>query len=126
MGRSSPNLEEINDDDEPVVVSDDLPKGKRNESYKEARTRRERAAADREEFNRDIAKIERDTLRGKLVTAKEAKAAAAEVRDAFLAVGKQLWSRADTLLGDMPASEKQRIATAVRQAWEELLGEMSL
>ncbi len=106
------------DDEEPIVIG---------ETFAEARTRREIAGADREEYNRDIAKIERDTLRGKLVTSKEAKAAAAEVRDAFLAVGKQLWGRTDQLLGDsLPASERQRIAQAMQQAWEALLSELSV
>ncbi len=124
MGRTPKHLRMTMEDgdNEPVVIADD-----EGESYQQAHTRREVAAADREEFNRDIAKIERDTLRGKLVTAKEAKSAAAEVRDAFLAVGKQLWSRTDQLLGDtLPASERQRIAQAQAQAWEALLSELSL
>ena len=106
-------------DDEPLVVMG-------AESFTQARTRREIAAADREEYNRDIAKIDRDERRGKLVTAKEAKAAAAEVRDAFMAIGKQLWSRTDPLLGDMPASEKQRIAQAQAQAWAALVTGLSV
>lgn len=102
------------EDDEPVVVLG-------TETFTQARTRREIAAADREEYNRDIAKIERDERRGKLVTKREAIAAAAEVRDAFLALGKQLWPKTDSLLGDLPASEKQRIASALDRAWQELL-----
>ncbi len=120
MGRTPKNMRVDMGDDEPIVVEG-------TETYGQAHTRREVAAADREEFNRDIAKIERDTLRGKLVTSKEAKAAAAEVRDAFLAIGKQLWGRTDQLLGDsLPASERQRIAQAMAQAWDALLSELSV
>ncbi len=124
MGRTPKHMRiamEQPGDGEPVVIVD-----ANGEDYGQAHTRREVAAADREEFNRDIAKIERDKLRGTLVTTKEAKAAAAEVRDAFLAVGKQLWSRTDALLGDLPASDKQRLAQAQAKAWGDLLGELSL
>ncbi len=107
----------IGDDEEPVILG---------ETFAEARTRHQIASADREEYNRDIAKIERDLRRGALVTAKEAKASCAAVRDAFLAVGKQLWGRTDELLGDMPASEKQRIAQAMATAWGDLLGGLRL
>ncbi len=111
-------------DAEPVVIEDE--DDDKAEDYQAAHTRRERAAADREEYHRDIAKIERDQLRGKLVTSKEAKAAAAAVRDAFMALGKQLWGRTDELLGDLPASEKQRLAQAQGQAWTDLINKLSL
>lgn len=107
------------EDDEPIVVSD-------GESFAEARTRREVAAADKEEYNRDIAKIDRDERRGTLVTKKESEAAAAAVRDAFLAVGKQLWTRVDTTLSeDVNASDRRMFAQALDSAWMALLGEMS-
>lgn len=114
------------DDEDPEAV-DAEPTGNLDETYAQAKTRQARAAADREEFNRDIFRVQRDQLRGTLVTKKEATAAAAEVRDAFMGLGKQLWPRVDGALPDaFPASQRQQMALALKAAWDSLLSELSL
>lgn len=114
------------DDDETETV-DAEPTGNLEETYAQAKTRMARASADREEFNRDIARINRDELRGALVTRKEALAAAAEVRDAFVGLGKQLWPKVDVALPEgFPASQRQQMAVALKAAWDALLSDLSL
>ena len=114
-----------NEDDSETVDAE--PTGNLQESYAQAKTRMARASADREEFNRDIARINRDELRGTLVTKKEATAAAAEIRDAFIGLGKQLWPRVDASLPEgFPASQRQQMALALKGAWDALLSELSL
>ncbi len=64
--------------------------------------------------------------RGDLVTKEESARAAATVRDAFIGLGKQLWTKLDGKLGDMPNSTKQTVAVALQQSWDELLAAVAV
>ncbi len=80
-----------------------------------------------EEQKNEKLRIAIDQERAKLVTQEEATAAAAAVRDGFVALLKQVWPRLDNKLPeDIAASARQKIATALQDTQQELLAELCL
>lgn len=78
------------------------------------------------EVKNDRERIQRDQVRGTLVTKEEARAAAAAVRDAFMVAGKQLPGTVQKMIRDrVPNNFHGAIISAIDEAWEQILAELA-